>query len=452
MNTGFIRTKNGEFVLHDQKLLLRGFSIGSWMDMESFMIKIPGTEKSIRQVYADVYGKENADQFFDNFLHDFIAEEDFVLLKGLGVNVLRLPFDYRHFVEDQTPGKYKMEGFKHLDRVLELCRKHDIYAILDMHSSPGGQNPDSHGGGETGVSGFWKDASLRERIINLWGFIAKRYKDNRIIAGYDILNEPCFVSDADAFNEFYENVIQRIREVDFHHILFLEGDDWAKDFGIFNNLGGYQQAISFHFYPGQHVYMSTEPEKRKAELERKIAYFTGLREKTGMPLWVGETGGHFPKDKLIDGISLIKDCVDILERNGISWTLWSYKDAGAMGMVYPREDTDWMSMAKTYRLRWERKDCSYSTIAKEVFEMLEGKLSYSIDDGFREQLKFRIFSLLNELHIKYLVKPTLQSIPWEKMKTYPKSFLLENCEGWEELAELVKSYTGVSQNEQEDLM
>lgn len=40
-----------------------------------------------------------------------------------------------------------------------------------------------------------------------------------------------------------------------------------------------------------------------------------------------------------------------------------------------------------------------------------------------------------------LVKPKLQSIPWEEMKEYPKSFLLENCDGWEELAELVKSYT-----------
>lgn len=27
------------------------------------------------------------------------------------------------------------------------------------------------------------------------------------------------------------------------------------------------------------------------------------------------------------------------------------------------------------------------------------------------------------------------------MKEYPRFFQLENCEGWEELAELVKSYT-----------
>ncbi|WP_058304173.1 glycoside hydrolase family 5 protein [Gorillibacterium timonense] len=443
MKSNFIQTEDGQFVLHNKEIMLRGVSIGSWMDLENFMIKIPGTERSIRHAYSEVYGKENAEQFFDDFLHHFITEDDFIFLKSLGINVIRLPFDYRHFVEDQSPGLIKMDGFTHLDRVLELCNKFEIYAILDLHSSPGGQNPDSHGGGETGVSGFWQDASLRERMIHLWRVIARRYKDQEIIAGYDILNEPSFVSDRDAFNDFYEKVIHAIREEDPHHILFLEGDDWAKDFSIFTSLGGYQQALSFHFYPGQHVYLNTEVEKRRAELEAKIAYFTELRKQTGMPLWAGETGGHFPNEHLWEGLLLIKDCLDLFEKNRISWTLWSYKDAGAMGMVRPQEDTDWMSFAKTLRYQWERKDRSYSTIAKEIFEMLEMKFSYIIEDSSRESLKFRIFSLLNELHIHHLVKPTLRSIPWEEMKRYPESFLFMNCEGGEELVELVKSYTGV---------
>jgi len=90
----------------------------------------------------------------------------------------------------------------------------------------------------------------------------------------DKKNEPCFISDINAFNDFYDKVIEKIREVDNNHILFLEGDDWAKNFSVFKNLGGYRQAISFHFYPGQHGYMSEKPEARIAELERKISYFT----------------------------------------------------------------------------------------------------------------------------------------------------------------------------------
>lgn len=440
MSSNFLQATNGDFILNGKRIMLRGLAIGSWMNIENFMIRIPGTERRIRQTFAEVYGKKNAEGFFDDFLHYFITEDDFTLFKDLGINVLRLVFGYRHFEDDQAPGVYKPEGFKHLDRVLELCRKYKIFAILDLHSAPGGQNPDSHGGGETGVSEFWEDASLRERVVNLWGHIAERYREDTIIAGYDILNEPCFVSDIDAFNGFYDKVIRKIRAVDNNHILFLEGDDWAKDFSIFKNLGGYQQAISFHFYPGQHVSIFAEPEKRKAELEERIAYFTGLREKTGMPLWVGETGGHFASDQLLEGLNLVKDCLDLFEKHGISWTIWSYKDAGAMGLVYPREDTQWMSMANDFRRQWQVKGRSNPTIAKEVFEMLEGKFSYIIDEKLKEQLKFRIFALLNELHIHQFVKPKLQSISWEEMKEYPKSFLLENCEGSEEFAELIKSY------------
>jgi hypothetical protein len=441
METGFIQVKDGEFKQNSNKLMLRGFSIGSWMDIESFMLRIPGTEKKIRQTYAEVYGKDNADRFFDDFLKYFINEDDFILLKSMGINVLRLALGYRHFENDQEPGKYLQKGFQHLDRVLELCRKYEIYAILDMHSSPGGQNPDSHGGGEAGISEFWEDALARDRIINLWGYIAKKYKDDTIIAGYDVLNEPSFVSDIPAFNDFYRKVIRKIRDEDRNHIIFLEGDDWAKDFSIFDDLGGYQQAISFHFYPGQHVYMSTEPEKRRAQLEEKISYFTKLREQTGMALWVGETGGHFPKDKMIEGINLVKDCLTIFEEHGISWTLWSYKDAGAMGMVYPNENTKWMTMANDFRRQWQLKGRSNPTIAKEIFELVENKFSYTVSEKIKDPLSFRLYAFLNELHIHMLVRPKLQSIPWEEMKEYPKSFLLENCEGIEELAELVKSYT-----------
>jgi aryl-phospho-beta-D-glucosidase BglC (GH1 family) len=437
----FIRAENGKFILDKKEIMLRGFNIGSWMNIENFMIRIPGTEKGIRQIFTEVYGKKNAEKFFDDYLNYFITEKDFILLKNLGVNVLRLPFSYRHFEDDRAPGILKPEGFTQLDRVLELCKKYKIFAILDMHSSPGGQNPESHGGGDTGVSEFWSDASLRTRMINLWGYIAQRYKDESIIAGFDILNEPYLVTDVEGFNKFYDEVIRKIRGVDTNHIVFLEGDDWAKDFSIFKSLGGYQQAISFHFYPGQHVYLSTERLARAEELEHKLKYFTDLREKTGMPLWVGETGGHFPQSKLTEGMELVKDCLDIFEKHHISWTIWSYKDAHAMGMVYPKENTKWMAMANELRRIWQVKERGNPAIADEVFLMLENKFSQPIDSSLKEQLRFRVYALVNEFLIHQILKPKLQATPWEEIKEYPKSFLLENCDGLQELAEIVKTYT-----------
>lgn len=43
-----------------------------------------------------------------------------------------------------NPGVFKREGLKHLDRVIDLCAKHGIYTVIDLHAAPGGQNIDWH--------------------------------------------------------------------------------------------------------------------------------------------------------------------------------------------------------------------------------------------------------------------------------------------------------------------
>lgn len=39
-----------------------------------------------------------------------------------------------------NPRVLKKQGFKHLDRVVELCAKQGIWTILDLHCAPGAQN------------------------------------------------------------------------------------------------------------------------------------------------------------------------------------------------------------------------------------------------------------------------------------------------------------------------
>ncbi len=440
MNNSFIQAKDGDFFLNGKSFMLRGFGIGTWMNIEHMMSRIPGSEKRIRQTFAQVYGRENAGKFFEDYLDNFLTEDDFVFMKSLGVNSVRLALNYRHFEDDQAPGNYKPDGFRHLDRVLSLCEKYEIYAVLDMHAVPGGQNANWHSDNQTGVAGFWDDASLRERIVNLWGHIAGRYRNNPVIAGYDIVNEPNFVTDNDAFNDFFEKTTQRIRESDENHILFIEGSAWSKDFSIFKKLGGHQQALSFHFYPGQHSCIFAAPEERIPILEKIILEFTQLREKTGMPLWVGETGGRFSKEHLSKGFNAIKETLEIFEKHKISWSFWTYKDANTMSLVFPKPETKWMIMAKEFRPGWQVKGMRNTDVSNEMFEMLEKKFSYKISDDLKSRLSFRICALLDELHINYLVKPRLQSIPWDEMKEYPRSFLFENCNGYEELANILKSF------------
>jgi aryl-phospho-beta-D-glucosidase BglC (GH1 family) len=67
-----------------------------------------------------VLGPEKYEFFFDKFLEYFFMEDDATFFASLGLNCIRLPFNYRHFEDDMNPRVLKESGFKHLDRVIDL--------------------------------------------------------------------------------------------------------------------------------------------------------------------------------------------------------------------------------------------------------------------------------------------------------------------------------------------
>ncbi|MFW8092289.1 glycoside hydrolase family 5 protein, partial [Klebsiella pneumoniae] len=84
-----------------------------------------------------------------------------------------------------------------------------------------------------------------------WQFLADRYKDEPAIAGYDLLNEP-YAPSNELVVSFFERLIHAIREVDPHHILFVEGNRYARDFEGFERLLEVDDQIVF----SSHNYMT----------------------------------------------------------------------------------------------------------------------------------------------------------------------------------------------------
>lgn len=80
---------------------------------------------------------------------------------------MRLPFNYRHFESDLRPHEYMAEGFRQLDRVIDLCGRYGIYVILDMHGAPGYQNPDWHCDNYTGETRLFKEKSCQDRMAGI---------------------------------------------------------------------------------------------------------------------------------------------------------------------------------------------------------------------------------------------------------------------------------------------
>jgi aryl-phospho-beta-D-glucosidase BglC (GH1 family) len=136
------------------------------------------------------------------------------------MNALRIPFNYNHFLDSEKqlyPLNLNLEGFKHLDRVVELCASHGIYTIFDLHAVPGGQNTDWHSDSPGHHAAFWDLLDYQNWAIDLWKEIARHYKHHPWVAGYNPLNEPTEKTGVKLL-QFYDRVVKAIREVDPEHL------------------------------------------------------------------------------------------------------------------------------------------------------------------------------------------------------------------------------------------
>lgn len=88
--------------------------------MENFITGFPGHESQHRAAMLKVLGPQKYEFFFDKWLEYFFTDADARFFAEVGLNCLRLPFNYRHFEDDMNPRVLKESGFKHLDRVVDL--------------------------------------------------------------------------------------------------------------------------------------------------------------------------------------------------------------------------------------------------------------------------------------------------------------------------------------------
>ncbi|HVU70476.1 MAG TPA: cellulase family glycosylhydrolase, partial [Ktedonobacteraceae bacterium] len=233
MSTSLLTTRHTQIVDGaGQPVTLRGFGLGGWMNMENFITGYPANEEAQRHVLRAALGAEKYAFFFERFLEYFFDTDDARFIASLGLNLLRLPINYRHFESDEEPFVIKEEGFKHLDRVIELCAQQQIYTIIDLHALPGYQNQDWHSDNPTHVALFWQHKHFQDRVVHLWEAIAARYKDHPWVAGYNPMNEPGDVSGQHIL-PFYRRLYAAIRAVDPAHILFLEGNRYSTEFQMF---------------------------------------------------------------------------------------------------------------------------------------------------------------------------------------------------------------------------
>ncbi len=135
----FVKVKGKEFYYKGEPILFSGLGVGSWLNMEHFMLGLPGTDAQIRKTFEEVLGKEDGEKFFESFILNFLTDEDFRFLKETGVNLLRVPFSYRLFIDDLNPHTYKEEGFRYMTGCWHCVRNMRFSSCLICIQRPAGR-------------------------------------------------------------------------------------------------------------------------------------------------------------------------------------------------------------------------------------------------------------------------------------------------------------------------
>ena len=343
-----------------KKLYIVGTNLGNWLNPEGYMFDFKKTncEWMINDMVCELAGSDFAHEFWQAFKDNYITEADIAYIKQTGANTIRLPFNYKLFTREDYMGKNdETEGFKQMDKVIDWCRKYDLHLILDMHDCPGGQTGDNIDNGH-GYPWLFESEASQQLFCQIWQKIASRYKDEPVILGYELMNEPIATMFSDSLRAalnaklepLYKRATKAIREVDLNHIILLGGAQWNGNFEPFSDWK-FDNKIMYtcHRYGG---------EPTKAAIQSIIDF----RDKTKWPMYMGEIGHNTDQWQA--------DFCATMKKANIGYTFWPYKKIDGSCMMGIKKPADWDSTIVKFA---EADRSSFDAIRKARPDQEKGK-------------------------------------------------------------------------------
>ena len=308
-------------------------------------------EYNVRNNLIRRFGETRTNEMIASFQNSYITESDIQNIASMNMNLIRVPIYWMDFA--LLDGRLRTDpnsGFTKLDWLLEVCRKNNIYVLIDFHGAPGGVNCWASCGQASTIpselyAGNPHNVEWNQSIVlNIWKALATKYKNNPTVAAYGLLNEPVLNFNANPKYEdlkygFYDKIYDTVRSVDTNHIvIFEEFMDW-------NVAESRPERAKWENYMFEkHPY--DMPNKHSWDSQKKLANSTvstmsQVQKKWKVPLIVGEFCLYYFSD-------IWDDFLSDLNRNHISWTNWNYK---VRGSIFESGGGNW-----GYYNTWDGKD------------------------------------------------------------------------------------------------
>ena len=358
---GFLHT-DGQKIVDGQgnNVLLRGLGLGGWMVQEGYMLQtagFAGPQHSIKQKITELIGKRNTEEFYEAYLANGITKRDIDSLKAWGFNSVRLPMHYNLYtppIEEEKDGTntWLEKGFTMTDNLLKWCADNEMYLILDLHASPGGQGHDANiSDYDDTKPSLWESEENKQKMIAFWEKMAERYKDSQWMGGYDIINEPnwnfegenpngCDEMNNAPLRQLMVDITTAIRKIDKEHIIIIEGNCWGNNYNGVFPLWDDNLVISFHKYWNFNT---------TASIQQVLDY----RETYNAPIWLGESGEN--------SNVWFKDALTLMESHNIGWAFWPMKKVeNIAGVTSVTKNTGYETLLNYWRNGGKKPSVEYA--------------------------------------------------------------------------------------------
>lgn len=249
------------------------------------------------------------------------------------------------------------EELKRLDAMLPLCRKYGLYVALDLHSPPGGVG--TAGGYAGSDAGLFNDRACQERFVKAWEHMARRYKGNRVIWGFDLANEPVedeWDGTCDDWQALAERTAKAIRAVDPDRTIIVEPPEWGSPGGLrhFRPISVPNVVYSVHMYlphefTHQGVFRPSPPILYPGEIGGKLWDKAALREALqpavefqkdyNVHIYIGEFSAirWAPEGS---AYRYLKDLIDVMEELGWDWSYHAFREWSGWSVEHSEDRAD----------------------------------------------------------------------------------------------------------------
>jgi endoglucanase len=272
------------------------------------------------------------------------SEADFDAVADLGFNFVRLPLDYRYWVDPKDWTLVHDDVVEKVDAAVDMGRARRIHVQINFHRAPGytvAQPAEERS--------LWRDPEALDACAAHWAHFARRYKGRpNAEVSFNPLNEPTEKVSAEDHRRVIERLLAAIRAEDPDRLIVCDGRGYARTpiteligLGVAGSAHGYDPHRLTHFKAGWVEGSSTWPEptwpmrENGATLDRdwlsreRIAPWKEL-ESRGVGVHFGEFGCHNQTPHAV-ALSWMRDLLSLLKEAGWGWALWNLH--GSFGIL-----------------------------------------------------------------------------------------------------------------------